>query len=516
MRIEAEDYAGYYDVTTPNQGGSYRNDGVDIEATSDSGGGYNVGWISQGEWLTYDVNVPEAGAYALVARVASRNDGPFSMKTSIDGQDTTLSFTGTGGWQSWKTVSGEEFVLSAGTHQLRLDMLSNGFNVNYIELIPVSTNPPLPNPDPQPGMLAFDNASINVDEGGAEVSIAVTRTGGADGAVSAWVNLAGGSAGLGDDFSGGFPLQVDFANGEGGAKTLTIPIVDDSVDEADETIELSLGRVTGEASLGAPSTTTVTIRDNDAPLPPPGSDPEFFSYGSDEQILLLSDFNTAAGWQLDRTSVVNGELVANPRAEWAQAHFDLASFNYLDLAGGDVSLYWRARADRSQPERAKFFVELDVLDNPIVDGHDEDREVKMNIRPVAPSNGNFNSLPYLLYLDPGWQIPHEVEAELQVPDEFETPNTYENFRLTLRKTDADTVTVQPFYWENGDWQAFEAKSGSVLPMTLDISTNLQGEDDFNQLTLRFRQDGLSAFDAFAITQTPSPTPPPPRPMARRS
>ncbi|MEO1742084.1 MAG: calcium-binding protein, partial [Cyanobacteria bacterium J06629_9] len=260
---------------------------------------------------------------------------------------------------------------------------------------------------------------------------------------------------------------------------------------------------------------TPTPSPEPTPTPTPGSDPASFTYGADEQQLLLTNFDTANGWQLDRTQLVNGELVSKPGQEWTQAIYNLDSLSNLDLDNGDVSLYWRARADRTQPELAKFFVELDVVDKPPVDGHDEDREIKWNIRPVDPNSANAGSLPYLLYLDPGWQIPHEVESELQVPNEFLTPTTYENFRLTLSKTDADTVAVMPYYWADGDWQASVPKAGSTLPMQLSISENLEGRDFFDSLTVRFRQD-LTAIDAFAITQTPTsespmlPEAPPPR------
>src|SRR3954447_25556980 len=62
-RIEAENYdtsgpsVSYFDLTPGNSGGVYRTDDVDIEATQDSGGGYDVGWISSGEWLNYTLNV---------------------------------------------------------------------------------------------------------------------------------------------------------------------------------------------------------------------------------------------------------------------------------------------------------------------------------------------------------------------------------------------------------------------------------------------------------------------------
>ena len=47
-RIEAENYdrggegLAYHDTTTGNSSGAYRNDDVDIRATSDSSGGYNI------------------------------------------------------------------------------------------------------------------------------------------------------------------------------------------------------------------------------------------------------------------------------------------------------------------------------------------------------------------------------------------------------------------------------------------------------------------------------------------
>jgi hypothetical protein len=31
--------------------GKHRSDAVDIETTTDAGGGFNVGWIDAGEWL---------------------------------------------------------------------------------------------------------------------------------------------------------------------------------------------------------------------------------------------------------------------------------------------------------------------------------------------------------------------------------------------------------------------------------------------------------------------------------
>src|SRR6185369_3395502 len=51
----------YHDATNGNAGGAYRATDVDLEPASD--GGYDVGWVTAGEWLNYTVNVATAGDY---------------------------------------------------------------------------------------------------------------------------------------------------------------------------------------------------------------------------------------------------------------------------------------------------------------------------------------------------------------------------------------------------------------------------------------------------------------------
>ena len=140
IRIQAEDYVNYHDSTHGNIGGAYRHDDVDIELSQDFDHGFSVGWIDQGEWLTYDIHVPEDGFYQVVGRVASDLDRAHRLNISLDGQTTELNFGDTGGWYSWTDVAGDSFNLTAGQHSLRLDMGSSGFNINYIDLISNSLN----------------------------------------------------------------------------------------------------------------------------------------------------------------------------------------------------------------------------------------------------------------------------------------------------------------------------------------------------------------------------------------
>ena len=145
LRIQAEDFdtggqgVAYSDADAANQGGQYRlNEGVDIEITSDSGGGYNVGWIDDGEWLEYTIFVKEPGFYTLDLRVAGPNDG-CTVQVFCGGRDKTgqWSVPNTGGWQSWTTISRSVF-LEYGRQKMRLEMPAGWFNLNWIQLTPAA------------------------------------------------------------------------------------------------------------------------------------------------------------------------------------------------------------------------------------------------------------------------------------------------------------------------------------------------------------------------------------------
>ncbi|MGH7951265.1 MAG: discoidin domain-containing protein, partial [Limisphaerales bacterium] len=139
-QIQAEDYdtggegVAYNDETQGNSGGAFRTDDVDIESATDAGGGYDVGWTDPGERLEYTVNVPDPSAiYSIKARVAST--AASQMRVRLDGTVLgTFQIPDTGGWQNWQTVTLTNIpVTGCGSKALRLEMLTGGFNVNWIE-----------------------------------------------------------------------------------------------------------------------------------------------------------------------------------------------------------------------------------------------------------------------------------------------------------------------------------------------------------------------------------------------
>jgi RHS repeat-associated protein len=118
--------------------------------------------------------------------------------------------------------------------------------------------------DAVPGVIQFSNANYSVNEDGTPVTaVTLTRTNGSDGEVSATISLTNGTATAGSDYSNS-PITVNFANGET-SKTVTIPIVNDTQFEPDETINLTLTNPQGGATLGTQTTATLTIINDDLP-----------------------------------------------------------------------------------------------------------------------------------------------------------------------------------------------------------------------------------------------------------
>ena len=146
--IEAEQYdmggqnIAYYDLSTANEGGAFRSDAVDIEATSS--GGYNVGWIQNGEWLDYSIVINTSGNYKIDARIAAVADGK-TFALQLDGVTLgSFSVPNTGGWQNWQIVTLNNIVLTAGQKTLRILATSTDLNIDQLSFTTtvVSNNSP--------------------------------------------------------------------------------------------------------------------------------------------------------------------------------------------------------------------------------------------------------------------------------------------------------------------------------------------------------------------------------------
>jgi hypothetical protein len=121
-----------YNVTSVNgTANSYRPDGVDLEACTDTGCGYDLGWTTAGQWFRYTVNVATAGTYAVSFRVASPGgvtDAFHLASSSGTNLSGSVNVPATGGWQAWTTVTAT-IALPAGQQTLTIDQDNGGWNV---------------------------------------------------------------------------------------------------------------------------------------------------------------------------------------------------------------------------------------------------------------------------------------------------------------------------------------------------------------------------------------------------
>ncbi|WP_086932413.1 carbohydrate-binding protein [Agarilytica rhodophyticola] len=135
-KIEAENYANFFDTTPGNAGGQFRNDNVDIQSTTDANGGYNIGWIDGNEWLEYPISVTRAGEYRVDTRVASQaGNGMFSIEVDGVTRGDTVAVGDTGGWQNWQTKSTSIGRLSPGNKTLRVQVQAGNFNLNWLDVV---------------------------------------------------------------------------------------------------------------------------------------------------------------------------------------------------------------------------------------------------------------------------------------------------------------------------------------------------------------------------------------------
>jgi len=123
--IQAEDYSAM--------------SGIQVEATTDTGGGSNVGYTETGDWLAYNsINFPTTGSYLIEYRVASGVTGG-KLSSDLNGGTIVLGnvdIPNTGGWQNWQTVS-QTVNVNAGTYNFGIYIQNTGMNINWIKITKV-------------------------------------------------------------------------------------------------------------------------------------------------------------------------------------------------------------------------------------------------------------------------------------------------------------------------------------------------------------------------------------------
>ncbi|MEV5497062.1 glycoside hydrolase family 16 protein [Nonomuraea fuscirosea] len=131
---------GGVDARSTIQAEAYQaQSGTITEATTDSGGGQNIGAITNGDWLRYDgVDFGSTAATQFRARVASGAGAGVSglVQVRLDSPTATpigdFALGNTGGWQSWRTVPANISGVT-GTHTVYLTF-SSGQPADFVNV----------------------------------------------------------------------------------------------------------------------------------------------------------------------------------------------------------------------------------------------------------------------------------------------------------------------------------------------------------------------------------------------
>jgi len=236
------------------------NDPAPVGTLAFSGSNYTVN--ESGVYANALTITRTAGNTGAISVLVTPSNGSATAPQDFSNTPITVSFA-TG--ETIKTLTipivNDAIFEPTETFNLKLSNPIGGANLGTQSTSIVTI---LDNDLPPVGTLAFTGSNYTVNESGVYANaLTITRTTGNTGAISVLVTPSNGSATAPQDFSN-TPITVSFASGQT-LKTLTIPIVNDTIFEPTETFNLKLSNPTGGATIGTQSISIVTILDNDPP-----------------------------------------------------------------------------------------------------------------------------------------------------------------------------------------------------------------------------------------------------------
>lgn len=269
---------------------------------------------------------------------------------------------------SWAATDNSDKVLAITT----LDSGDSGRRTLFVRLYDVQGGATLTAPamttvafgtEPaRPGSLSLVQTSVQAVEG-SSVQLEVQRLGGSDGAIAIDYILQSGSAAVGDDVvdnSG----RLSWADADSSDKTITLTLIDDSLEEEDESFSLQLVSVDGSVP-GVNSSAQLTILDDERNTAP------VVSAGEDRQV--------NAGQSVTLTATAE------------DAENDSIRYQWLQLSGAAVSLQNATSANVSfvaPAGSANLVLQVTATDSR---GSGSSDDVVVAVISVPPANNNAGS-----------------------------------------------------------------------------------------------------------------------------
>ena len=113
------------------------NNGFSFETCTDNGAGTNTSYAAVDKYLDYNVWVQNSGTFNMDFRISvNASSSQIAVLKDQNGSMVplkTVSFTQTGGWQSWQTQS-TTVALTAGKNIIRLLSRTDGYNLNWVQI----------------------------------------------------------------------------------------------------------------------------------------------------------------------------------------------------------------------------------------------------------------------------------------------------------------------------------------------------------------------------------------------
>jgi uncharacterized delta-60 repeat protein len=307
---------------TANQSGTYRLHRFDHASSSPGGNALALKIVRNGDqdyWIGYRRATPnaslDAGAYVLWGY--NENRGGDLLDLTLPLNDVTSA-----GLPLHTTFSD-------APNGIAFRPVAQGGSGNADEWLDVAVTL-------QP-RLSWQQSAFFADEQSGAVTLTVRRENSADGLITVDYTTANGTATAPADYAAQTGT-LTWPNGDLEPKTITIPVVADSLIEESQTFTVTLSSPSGGAVLAAPAAATVTIIG--AGTRDPSFAPSFIN-SSVEKVLALPDGDIiAVGW----FSLVGDAVVRSGLARFnADGSFDPAFGDGPGTGGFDNPVYTVAR-----------------------------------------------------------------------------------------------------------------------------------------------------------------------------
>jgi len=231
---------------------------------------------------------------------------------------------------------------ASGSYVLRLSATDGSATVSDTVAFSVTNSS-------SPGMIQLTASSYSPGEGDGNLSVLLERVNGLSGVVGVTFSTSDGTALDGSDYTA-VSQSVTWSDTESGSKTVLIPILDDGDLDPSEQFTVQISSPTGGASLGAITSATVIISDNDLPGTLAFSSAAY-SANENDGTVTLTVTRTGGSTGAASVSFATADDSASAGADYTA---DSGTLNWVDGESASKTLEI-SLTDDSSPETSESF-----------------------------------------------------------------------------------------------------------------------------------------------------------------